>query len=72
VLDILYHFAAGGGAVAASLGAFRHDFVIGEFFASGVAFVTRLGTGIAKDGREYALTGSQLGCRAADFTTIDA
>jgi hypothetical protein len=71
-LDILCHFPAGRGAVAAGLGAFRHVFVIGESFAGGAAFVTRLGTSVAKDGREYALTGSQLGRSAADFTTINA
>src|SRR6516162_1323835 len=71
-LDILYHFAAGGGAVAAGLGALRHVFVIGEFLTGGVAFVTRFCTGIAKDGRQDALPSSQLGRRATDFTTINA
>jgi hypothetical protein len=72
MLDVLDHVAAGGGAVAAGLGAFRHDFVIGEFFAGGVAFITRLGAGLAKNDRQYALPGSQLGRRATDFATIDA
>jgi hypothetical protein len=72
LLDILYHVAAGGGAVAAGPGAFRHDFVIGEFFAGGVAFITRLGAGFAKNDRQDALPGSQLGRRATDFATIDA
>lgn len=72
MLGILNHVAASGGTIAAGCGAFRHVFVIGVFPASGAAFVARFGAGIAKNGRQHALPGRQLGRGATDLTTIDA
>jgi hypothetical protein len=46
-LDVLNHVAASEGAVAARFGALCHVFITGEFFAGRVAFVTRLGAGVA-------------------------